>query len=93
MCICFGMLKSYWDQILEKHRYVDMPLHKVFVAAKIPTSTYYRTVNGRSEISYETAKKVYQTLDRLSKRWPTGLITPKKINGAVSKLHKSNRSN
>tara|TARA_R110002012_G_scaffold282518_1_gene472266 strand:- start:251 stop:514 length:264 start_codon:yes stop_codon:yes gene_type:complete len=87
------MLKSYWDQILEKHRYVDMPLHKVFVAAKIPTSTYYRTVNGRSEISYETAKKVYQTLDRLSKRWPTGLITPKKINGAVSKLHKSNRSN
>ncbi len=93
MCICFGMLKSYWDQILEKHRYVDMPLHKVFIVAKIPTSTYYRTVNGRSEISYETAKKVYQTLDRLSKRWPTGLITPKKINGAVSKLHKSNRSN
>jgi len=87
------MLKSYWDQILEKHRYVDMPLHKVFIVAKIPTSTYYRTVNGRSEISYETAKKVYQTLDRLSKRWPTGLITPKKINGAVSKLHKSNRSN
>jgi len=93
MCICFGMLKSYWDQILEKHRYVDMPLHKVFIVAKIPTSTYYRTVNGRSEISYETAKKVYQTLDRLSKRWPTGLVTPKKINGAVSKLHKSNRSN
>jgi predicted transcriptional regulator len=87
------MLKSYWDQILEKHRYVDMPLHKVFIVAKIPTSTYYRTVNGRSEISYETAKKVYQTLDRLSKRWPTGLVTPKKINGAVSKLHKSNRSN
>jgi len=93
MCICFGMLKSYWDQILEKHRYVDMPLHKVFIVAKIPTSTYYRTINGRSEISYETAKKVYQTLDRLSKRWPTGLVTPKKINGAVSKLHKSNRSN
>jgi len=87
------MLKSYWDQILEKHRYVDMPLHKVFIVAKIPTSTYYRTINGRSEISYETAKKVYQTLDRLSKRWPTGLVTPKKINGAVSKLHKSNRSN
>ncbi len=87
------MLKSYWDQILEKHRYVDMPLHKVFVLAKIPTSTYYRTVNGNSEISFDTAKKVYQTLDRLSKRWPTGLIEPKKINAAVPKLHKSNRSN
>ena len=58
--------------------------------AKIPTSTYYRTLNGKTEMSFETAKKVYQTLDRLSKRWATGLVEPKKINAAVPKLHKSN---
>ena len=32
----------------------------------------------------------FQLADRLSKRWPTGLVEPKKINAAVPKLHKSN---
>ena len=65
-----------------------MPLHKVFKLAHIPTSTYYRNIQGKSEMTYDTAKKVYATLERLSKIWPTGLDDPKKINAPAPKLSK-----
>ncbi len=93
ICISCGMLVSYLDQILEKHRYVDMPLHKVFTLAKIPTSTYYRTTSGKTELSLDTAKKVYRVLDRLSHAWPTALENPKKKNANLPKLSEANNSN
>ena len=78
---------SYWEQILEKHRWVDLPLHKVFIKAGLPTSTYYRAAL-KKDIKLDTARKVYTTLERLSKNWATKLDEPKKINAAISKLSK-----
>jgi|TARA_R110000851_G_scaffold199542_1_gene350633 hypothetical protein len=70
---------SYWEQIMEKHRWVDLPMHKVFKRAGLPTSTYYRAVR-KQDIRLATAKQVGRTLDRLAKNWATGLSEPKKIN-------------
>ena len=59
------MIDSSWYSILEKHQGISLPLHKVFVKAGIPTSTYYRTLNGDTELRYETACKVYRMLELL----------------------------
>ena len=58
-------MKSYL-QILklnaEKH---DVSLLSAFKKADIPTSTYYRTINGATEIRYETALKVVHAIEEL----------------------------
>jgi predicted transcriptional regulator len=42
-----------------------VPLLKAFKSADIPTSTYYRTINGTTELRHDTARKVMKTLEKL----------------------------
>lgn len=53
-----SMLKSYFNQLQELAADVDVPLLKIFVRAGVPPSTYYRTVQGKTAISFDTAVKV-----------------------------------
>jgi predicted transcriptional regulator len=60
-------MKSYLDslkQIAEAH---NVPLLRAFQAAGLPTSTYYRTINGATELRYDTADKVRKSIDELYK--------------------------
>jgi len=62
------MLEDYWTIIQRFHKMTRLriPLHRVFIKAGIPTSTYYRTVHG-TELKYKTALKVFNEIDRLAK--------------------------
>tara|TARA_B110000285_G_C14858123_1_gene483221 strand:+ start:290 stop:511 length:222 start_codon:yes stop_codon:yes gene_type:complete len=57
-------MNSYYDLLCKKAKEANVPLVKAFIKAGVPTSTYYRTVNG-SELRYETAKKVWRLLELL----------------------------
>jgi|TARA_R110000796_G_scaffold57960_3_gene133644 hypothetical protein len=65
------MMNSYWHLIQEKHKGLNIPLHLVFVKAGLPTSTYYRTLNGTTELRYETAAKVYRVMELMEGAYPT----------------------
>jgi len=58
-------MKSYLKTITRQAAEAKVSLLKSFQHAKIPTSTYYRTVNGTSEIRYETALKVHHAIGEL----------------------------
>ena len=38
---------------------------KAFKSAGVPTSTYYRTINGATELRHETARKVMKAIEKL----------------------------
>ena len=57
-----SMLKSYFDQLHEQAVDIDISLLKVFTRAGVPASTYYRTVGGKTHLSYETAMKVAEMI-------------------------------
>lgn len=40
-------------------------LLKAFKAASVPTSTYYRTINGVTELRFDTARKAMKELEKL----------------------------
>lgn len=40
-------------------------LLRAFKNASIPTSTFYRTINGVTELRYETARKAMKELEKL----------------------------
>jgi len=44
-----------------------VPLLRAFQAAGLPTSTYYRTINGVTELRHDTADKVKKSIDELYK--------------------------
>jgi predicted transcriptional regulator len=58
-------MKSYLQTIKDEAAEANVPLLKAFKQAEIQTSTYYRTVNGDSEIRYETALRVHHAIERL----------------------------
>lgn len=58
-------MKSYLKTIQDEAAEANVPLLKAFKQAEIPTSTYYRTVNGDTEIRYETALRVHHAIERL----------------------------
>ena len=58
-------MKSYLQTIKDEAAEANVPLLKAFKQAEIKTSTYYRTVNGDSEIRYETALRVHHAIERL----------------------------
>jgi len=65
------MLKSYLDQLHEQADDLGIPLLKIFIKAGVPTSTYYRTIGGKTQLSYDTAMKVQVMIDGLNgKRIP-----------------------
>ena len=58
-------MKSYLELLYEKSNEFDVSLLTAFKYAGIPTSTYYRSVNGQTELRHETAKKVMKQLEKL----------------------------
>jgi|TARA_R110000751_G_scaffold71685_3_gene145513 predicted transcriptional regulator len=64
-------MKSYWQSIQDMHKGLNIPLHVIFVKSGIPTSTYYRTLNGTTELRYETARKIYRTMELLAGASPS----------------------
>lgn len=58
-------MKSYLQIISERAEEVEISLLKAFKSADIPTSTYYRTINGATELRHETATKVMKAIEKL----------------------------
>ena len=59
------MIFSYLDQLQAKAASARMSLKEAFEAAGVPDSTYYRAVNGTTDLRLETAKKVADILDHM----------------------------
>ena len=53
--------------LLDQAKSANVPLLRAFSRANIPTSTYYRTVNGTTEIRYYTALKVHHAIEQVRK--------------------------
>ena len=62
------LMKSYLETITEHAASRNLELKELFRVADLPTSTYYRTINGTSELRYDTAKKLYDAVDEHVKR-------------------------
>ena len=58
-------MKSYLTILTERATECGLSLLKAFKAADIPTSTYYRTVNGDTELRHETAARVMEAIEKL----------------------------
>jgi predicted transcriptional regulator len=58
-------MKSYINTLKDRADECGVSLLKAFKSADIPTSTYYRTVNGDTELRYETAAKVMESIEKL----------------------------
>lgn len=58
-------MKSYLDIIKLNAKKHNVTLLSAFKKADIPTSTYYRTINGETEIRYETALRVVHAIEEL----------------------------
>jgi predicted transcriptional regulator len=58
-------MKSYLELLEEMSAETGIELLKAFKAASIPTSTFYRTINGVTELRYETARKAMRELEKL----------------------------
>jgi predicted transcriptional regulator len=50
---------------VERAKECNIPLLKAFKSAGVPTSTYYRTINGATELRHETARKVMKAIEKL----------------------------
>ena len=59
-------MKSYLNYLQDRAEEIDVSLLKCFKRAEIPTSTYYRTVNGNTELRYDTAVKVVNVIEELN---------------------------
>jgi len=55
-------MQNYMKQLLEKAQSMDIDLLTAFKQAGVPTSTFYRTINGTTELRYDTALKVYKAM-------------------------------
>jgi predicted transcriptional regulator len=58
-------MKSYLQYLQDRAGEINVPLLKCFKRADIPTSTYYRTINGDTELRYDTAVKVINVIEEL----------------------------
>lgn len=58
-------MKSYLTILKERADECGLTLLKAFKAADIPTSTYYRTVKGDTELRHETAARVMEAIEKL----------------------------
>jgi hypothetical protein len=58
-------MKSYLQIIEEEAQQYGIELLKAFKAADIPTSTYYRTIHGTTELRHETAAKVMKAIAKI----------------------------
>jgi predicted transcriptional regulator len=58
-------MKSYLTILVEQAQDMGLPLLQAFKEADIPTSTYYRAVNGVTELRHQTAVKVMNAIEKL----------------------------
>ena len=58
-------MKSYLELLQEMSDETGISLLKAFKAASVPTSTYYRTINGVTELRFDTARKAMKELEKL----------------------------
>lgn len=58
-------MKSYLQLIEEEAQRCGIDLLKAFKAADIPTSTYYRTIHGATELRHDTASKVMKAIAKV----------------------------
>jgi predicted transcriptional regulator len=59
------VMKSYLDILKELAKAHQVPLITAFKNASLPTSTYYRTIQAKTELRYATAKKVKEAIEEL----------------------------
>ncbi len=55
-------MQSYMNQLIEQAQSMDIDLLTAFKQAGVPTSTFYRTINGTTELRYDTATKIYKAM-------------------------------
>jgi predicted transcriptional regulator len=58
-------MKSYLTLLTEKAAECGLSLLTAFKEAEIPTSTYYRTINHKTELRHETSTKVMKAIEKL----------------------------
>ena len=58
-------MDNYLLTLRKKAEASEVSLLEAFKCADIPTSTYYRNINEVVEMSYSTAKKVYDAIEHL----------------------------
>ena len=56
-------MKTYLEILKEKAEAQQVSLLESFKMAAIPTSTYYRAINGTNELRYDTAIKVNRSIE------------------------------
>ena len=59
------VMKSYLDIINQLAKAHKVPLLQAFKNASLPTSTYYRTIQAKTELRYATAQKVKKAIEEL----------------------------
>jgi predicted transcriptional regulator len=60
------MLKTYPEQLTELATTASVDLKDAFEKAGIPSSTYYRSMQGPRHMTFETADKVARAIVQLS---------------------------
>jgi len=55
-------MKPYFSQLQVLANELNVPLLDAFARAEVPTSTYYRSVNGTTEMRYDTACRIYKAI-------------------------------
>jgi len=60
------MLKTYPEQLTELAESLGVDLKDAFETAGVPTSTFYRSMQGPRHMHFETAQKVARAIAQLS---------------------------
>lgn len=58
------MIETYLDQLRHLASEANVELLTAFKRAGVPTSTYYRVINGRNALSHKTAETVANAIQR-----------------------------
>ena len=58
-------MKSYLRYLQDRADETNISLLISFKRASVPTSTYYRSINGDTELRYDTAVKVINAIEEL----------------------------
>ena len=61
-------MQTYLDTIKDQAKLKKVDLLLAFKVAGLPTSTYYRTINGKTEMRFETACSVLDAIDEQHRR-------------------------
>ena len=58
-------MKAYLDTLRDEAEALDVSLLEACKRAGMPTSTYYRTVNGSTELKFKTAERILYGIRRV----------------------------